>query len=392
MSAEELANSYSGQNQNQNQPKLGDEFNKFQSAPIVGDKTAEELAAEFESGKQKVVDTNEEDDKEKVKTPEEIAAEAEKNKGGRPKTKLDDSFKQGLDKLFKAQKLDPYSDGTETGYIVPETWEDVIELLDENKKNWSESVKSTSKEDLLNEILATKSPAWQFLLQNADTYSDPAELVPLLTAVQNEEYSNSLDPTSPDDQEKIIRSAFLIQGLTTEAIQSEIEDLKERGKLENRAKDLKPILDRYNESQTEKILQQKQEEELKKTQFWNGYYQSLEQDIFKSKDLDGAKLKMEHKQLIASALIPDKELGGLPLYTMIDNLVAKGNFKVLSKIALLGMDEKLFDTYFLTQKADKKAESVQKTLRQQGTNSNPIDFESDEQKPKTIRKPYGYFG
>lgn len=403
MSAEELAQSFSNQTQNQTQEKVdtqntqpvfGQQFRSFQEN-LVSNKSAEELAKEFETGVQKTDESKKEDT---VKTPEELEAEknaaSEKDKGGRPpKTKLDDSFKQGLDKLFKEQKLSPYSDGTEDGYVVPETFEDVLELIEDNKKTWIENSKAKDRDELINEILSTKSPAWQFLIQNSEMYKDPAELVPLLTAVQNQEYSNSLDVTNPEDQEKIVRASLHIQGLPASAIEDEISDLKERGKLSNRSEALKPILDRYNEQQTEAVLLEKQQEEVKNQTFWNNHYQNLENTVFKSKDIDGVKLKNEHKQMIASALIPDDKIGGLPIYTIIDNLIAAGNFKVLSKIALLSQDEKSFDSYFLTKKADLKAEGVQKVLRQTGTNSNPTEFDDQNQKPKTIKKPsYGYFG
>lgn len=389
MSAEELAQSFSSQNQQQQQQTPQNPLVPQKEEAIIGSKTSEELAAEQAANPKDKLNQDG-----TQKTLEQLAAEAEieKNKGGATKTKLDDSFKQGLDKLYQEKKLSLFSDGTDTGYLVPETWEDMVEVLDENKRIWEEGSKAKDKEELLNEILATKSPAWQFLLQNSNTYKDPSELVPLLTAVQNEEYSASLDLKVVEDQEKIIKATLSIQGLPIESIQSEIEDLKERGKLETRALALKPVLDRYNESQTQKILQQQQEKDNKKNVFWNGYYQSLEQNIFKAKNIDGVELKNEHKQLIASALIPDKELGGLPIYTIIDNLVAKGDFKVLSKLALLGIDEKLFDTYFLTQKVDKKVDTVQKVLRQQGTTAQTTDFESEQNKPKPIKKQYGYFG
>jgi hypothetical protein len=402
MSAEELAKSYSNQQdptKNQNEPqKVGDQFQKFQQAQIVGDKSAEELAAEFAEGKQKpnsnVDDSTKTEEEKAAEEAAKVQAELEAKKAGRPKTKLDDSFKQGLDKLFKEDKLNPFSDGTETGYIVPETWEDVLEVIDENKKIWEENSKAKDKQELLDELLASKSPAWQFVMQHAETYRDPAELVPLLTAVQNIEYSESLDLAVEADQIKIIKATLSLQGLSASDIEDEVSDLKERGRVEAKATALKPILDKYNESQVDKILKEKEEKEEKKKVFWNSYYQSLENSVFKAKEIDGVKLKNEHKQLIASTLIPDEELGGLPIYTIIDKLVAAGNFKVLSKIALLGIDEKLFDNYFLTSKADKKVDGIQKVLRQSGTSANTSEFDSeDTSKPKPIKRPqYGFFG
>lgn len=391
MSAEELAKSFESKTQNQNQEQ---NQNQSQEVVVIGDRTAEQLAKEFEEGKHK--QTNPSDP---TKTPEQLAdeaaalaaAEAEKDKESK-KTKLDDSFKQGLDKLFKENKLNPYSDGTETGYIVPETFEDVLELIEENKKSWVAGAKAKDREELVDEILATKSPAWKFLIQNSENYKDPADLIPLITAVQNQEYSNSLDPKEVTDQEKIIRASLSIQGLPPQAIEDEITDLKERNKLEKRATDLKPVLDKFNANQTAQEIDRKNKEDQKTEAFWNKHYQNLEDTVFKSKDLDGVKLKNEHKQLIASALIPNEEAGGLPIYTILDNLIAQGNFKVLSKMALLGLDEKLFDTYFLTKKADKVADGVQKVLRQSGTSSSSTDLELDQKKVTPMKKSYGYFG
>jgi hypothetical protein len=390
MSAEELALSFSNQNQQtqQQQPpveKLGDNFRTFEAAST--DKSASELAEDFKNSVQKPI----EKEGGEAKTTEELAEEAKVAEETSKKTKLDDSFKQGLDKLFKEQKLNPYSDGTETGYLVPETFEDVLELIEENKKSWVEGAKAKDREELVNEVLATKSPAWQFLIQNSEKYQDPAELIPLLTAVQNQDYSASLDPTVEEDQIKIIRAALTIQGLAPQAIEDDIADLKERGKQGSRAEALKPILDNYNAKETQKVLAAKQAEDAKAEQFWNLHYKNLEDTVFKSKDIDGIKLKNEHKQLIASALIQNTEEGGLPIYTIIDKLVTSGNMKLLSKAVLLLQDEALFDSYFLTKKADTKAEGIQKVLRQTGTSFT--SSESDNQEVKPIKKSsYGYFG
>jgi len=394
MSAEELALSFSNQNQETNNqqaqtpaPKLGENFRNFEAAQT--DKSAEELAEEFKNGTQKPTEKADE-----AKTPEQIADEAKAAAAaeeGAKKTKLDDSFKQGLDKLFKEQKLSPYSDGTETGYILPETFEDVLELIEENKKTWVEGARAKDRQELVDEVLATKSPAWQFLIQNSEKYQDPAELIPLLTAVQNQDYSASLDPTVEEDQIKIIRATLNLQGLAPQAIEDDIADLKERGKLDKRAEALKPILDKFNANETQKVLLAKQAEEAKAEHFWNSHYKNLEETVFKSQDIDGIKLKNEDKQLIASALIQSKEEGGLPIYTLIDKLVTAGQMKLLSKVSLLLQDEAKFDSYFLTKKADNKAEGIQKVLRQSGTSFNTT--ENEQPAVKAIKKSsYGYFG
>lgn len=394
MSAAELAQSFANQNQDTQSTQQTQNQQVQQHIPVeITGKSAEELAKEFQNGTQTVTNSGEQKTPEQLAEEARIKAENEAKVDEKPKTKLDDSFKNGLDLLFKEQKLNPYSDGTEAGYIIPETFEEVLELIEDNKKSWVESAKTADRQELLDEVLSTKSPAWQFLIKNAELYKDPAELVPLLTAVQNQEYSYSLDVSNTEDQEKIIRASLSLQGLPVSSIEDEIADLKDRNKLESRATALKPILDKYNEQQTQRVLLEKQQEEVKNQAFWNTHYQNLEETVFKSKELDGVKLENQHKQLIASVLLPDEKLGGLPIYTIIDDLVAKGNFKVLAKIALLGSDEQVFDNYFLTKKAEKAAGAVQRVLRQNGTTSNTTEFDDQGQKVKPIKKPsYGYFG
>lgn len=103
-----------------------------------------------------------------------------------------------------------------------------MELIEDNKEDWTEASKAKDKQqELFDEIVATKSPAWQFIIENSELYKDPADLIPLLTAVQNIEYSAALDP-SKEDQEKIVRASLSIQGIPAESIEAEIEDLKER--------------------------------------------------------------------------------------------------------------------------------------------------------------------
>lgn len=393
MSAEEFAKSFSqnqNQNQGQNQGQQQQQNNQV-TQEVTGNKSAEEIAEEFKKGLQNSTDntkTPEEKAEDERKTAELAAAEAAKAN----KVKLDDGFKQTLDKLFKENKLSPYSDGTETGYVLPETFDEVLELIEDNKKSWIESAKAKDQEELIEEVLSKKSPAWQFLIKNSELYENPADLVPLITAVQNQEYSNNLDPTNEADQEKIIRASLSIQGLPASAIEEEITDLKERDRLGKKASDLKPVLDKYNAEQTAKELGKKTEENKKTKEFWDKYYNNLEETVFKSKDLDGVKLKNEHKQLIASALIPNDEIGGLPIYSIIENLVATGNLKVLSKMTLLGLDESLFDNYFITNKADKKAESVQRVLRQQNTGSGSSDSDQAQKINPIKKSSYGYFG
>ena len=69
-------------------------------------------------------------------------------------------------------------------------------------------------------------------------------------------------------------------------------------------------------------------------------------------------------------MVPDPEIGGLPIYAIIDNLLQQGNFETLSKIALLATDPNSFDNYY-TARVDKNINSnIQKRLRTTHQNQN----------------------
>jgi len=371
---------------------------------ITNDLSAEELALKFSSGEMQTIHQSQDQQrnpsnieelysglsaseiaekqeeliklKEGELTPEKLAekkAEEDALKQAAPKkssTPVKDIIDETVlskfqEKFFKTDKLRPFSkrEGDVETDIIPETWEDIIEILDANIEDKVAEAKGIQKEALINEVLQEKSSAIQWLFKNGNNFNSIEEMLPLINSVQQQDDFASLDAKNVDHQEYIIIKAMELRDYSDEEIADEITYLKENGKLEARAEKLKPSLDDYAFAQTQMMLEQKATQDANNEAYWSAHIDSLNKVLFEAKDIDGIKLKAEDKNLVASALYPDKNLGTLPIFTLIDKLVGQNNIGLLSKIVLLAADEAKFDAYYGSSKKENSSRDLQKVLR-----------------------------
>ena len=389
MTSEELAQHFSEQKvDNSNNIAPAQEANKLPGSmqELIDSSTSEELAQRAEELKSEIKPEGEQTKKPEGEAPKKVAS---KNTG----TPLEESFVSQLDNLlFKTEKLRPFNTEDGSDYIRPKTWEDLSEVIQANIEDVRTESKNTEKSVLLNELFQESSPAVQFILKNANNFRSAEDMLPLIQSVQQQDDFASLDVSNPDHVEFIVENALRLQGLDEESIAEEIADLKDRGRLESRAEKLKPLLDNYSAQQTEQIVQQQEAKNQQDQMFWNSYYQQMNQDLLSSNDIDGMKIKPQHRQIIANALIPNQQLGGLPIYAIIDKLVGERNVKLLSKAVLLLADEQLYDSYYGSKKSDDAAKGLQKQLRS-SIRSSSSDNGSDVITPSTTtsRSQYGNF-
>ena len=277
---------------------------------------------------------------------------------GRPKDKLDNSELASIQLLIDSGRIQPWvNDKNEV--ILPSTRQELLELMDENL----ETINQNSYQTVAEQFYQTKSPVWQQLLKYSETARSLDEVAPLFAAMQDMETVQSLDINDEAHQEYIIRQHGLLNGLDADTIDADIEDLKERGKLQERAEKFKPGLDKYNEQIVQQELYKKQQEEQQKQYLLQSHYNNVVENIMNRKEIGGIKMKDADRQYIASTLVPDENLGGLPIYTLIDNLLQRGDFDTLARIALLSTNPKIHDSYYNTKNSNEVAASLQRTLR-----------------------------
>ena len=388
MTSEELAQHFSEQQQpaadNNITPPEG---NKLPGSmqELIDSSTSEELAQRADELKGEIKPEGDQTKKTEGEAPKKVAS---KTTG----TPLDESFVSQLDNLlFKTEKLRPFNTEDGSDYVRPKTWEEFSEVIQANIEDVRTEVKNTEKQVLLNELFQESSPAVQFILKNANSFRTAEDMLPLIQSVQQQDDFASLDVSNPEHVEFIVENALKLQGLDEESIAEEIADLKDRGRLQSRAEKLKPLLDNYSAQQTEQILAQQEAKAQQDQVFWNSYYQQMNQDLLSANDIDGMKIKPQHRQIIANALIPNQQLGGLPIYAIIDKLVGERNVKLLSKAVLLLADEQLYDSYYGSKRSDDAAKGLQKQLRSSVRSSSSDNGSDATPSSTTTRSQYGNF-
>jgi len=326
-------------------------------------------------------DEDEEDEKEPKEGDPKPDEGKGKQKGRPPVEKIDDGTRAIVNDLIKEGKLFGFTDGK------IETKKDLQELLDANFQHRIES----QKEQVLQNIYQSFSPAMQTVLQYASQIQSPAELLPLLQTSSSAERFSSLDETNPTHQEMIIRERMRLNGDPDDVIEQEISDLKDRAKLADRAKVYKPVVQQYYENQAKQILQAKAQEEQE-------FVQQVQQNdlairkVLDAPELDGLKLKQQHKGVVYELLaVPRPEYGGgLGIYTVIDQLLAERNFAKLAKIALLAADDKAFEDVYGTKVKFAHVDNTIRTLNTGGKTTTPIVTPDDELEPTpqhTLTRP-----
>ena len=325
-------------------------------------------------------------------TAEELIAQANKPKeetdsstadlnskaAGRPTEKLSDQTKEDILALIELGELEGFEDGKY------ETKKDLQDLLKANKDRWKDEAFTSEKENFVNKL----SPGMKVLAQYAEQVQNPQELIPFLTAIDNHQYVAELDVTNENDQEEIIRQSLSLRGFPEDQIQADIDDIKERGKLEEKAKALQPQLQLYMQQQVVAIQKQKEQEILQQQQRDQLYQQEVKKAI-DVPELEGLKLKKEHKELIYAGLTGKDQNGELYVYSLINNLLAKKDYNTLAEIVLLGADKKAYKSYTKTvQQAADAQDTIRKLNTKGGTVSSiaPQDINTNSTK-NTVARP-----
>jgi hypothetical protein len=299
-------------------------------------------------------------------------------KGGRPpeKTKLPESYSELVSILEKRGKLVGFEDAD---YQTVEDFEELLEANEQQKI-------STYQEEAKKQLLGSLTPAQQTVLQYAEHIQNPADLIPFLTAMDNVAYSYELNPEVPEDAEEIIRNAMAIQKLPSEAIEAEIKDLRDRDKVLDRAKHLKPVLDKYNEQQVAAMYHEQQRQKAEQDAYWRDHTQKVKKAL-SGDTVSGLKLKKQDREMALAALAkPDPQLGGLGIYAVIDNLLQKGEFELLTEMVILGINKKGYYEYVGSNIEKKVSENTQRMLRTSAT-STPVsaDVDDNANRPKLER-------
>lgn len=268
--------------------------------------------------------------------------------------------------------------------FIPKTAEEYDEVLELQINYRLEQ----AKKDLEKSWYESKSPAWKVVSQYAELVDDPSQLIPFIQGVQTIQSVANIDENEIDGAEQIVRARLAQRGDPDEVIDQQIEALKTTDKLVSTAKQYKPIIMQQEQQFLARQMAEKQEEDKRYMQMVSelreAAIQELEKPIFGK-----TKLKQEEKAVIYDLIgEPSQDTQGYAIYSAIDGLFEKKDFKTLKEIALLLSKSDSFYNYLGANVANQTAASLEKKLRIAGESRTTSGKDYDEENRPIQRNQY----
>lgn len=262
---------------------------------------------------------------------------------------------------------------------TPEEYDEVLELQINYRLE-------QAKQEMEKKWYESKSPAWKVVSQYAQLIDNPAEMIPFIQGVQMIQSVANIDENEIDGAEQIVRTRLIQRGDPEEIVEQQIEALKTTDKLVSTAKQYKPIIIQQEQAVLANDMKIQQEEQNRYMQMVGDIrtatIQELEQPIFGK-----TKLKQEEKAEIYDLIGEPSEVNqGYAIYTIIDSLYEKKDFKTLKEIALLLTKRESFYNYLGINVANQTAASLEKKLRLAGDAHKSSGNDFDEEKTQSIQR------
>jgi hypothetical protein len=232
---------------------------------------------------------------ETIQQLDELISEEETNqaKGGRPK--ID---KSGLleiaSKMIEEGSLIPFDDDKP---LDEYTAADFRELFEANFQEREAAVKQQVPQEFFNSLPRELQVAAKYV---ADGGQDLKGLFKTLAQVEE---VFELDVTNERDQEEITRQYFYAtQFGTPEEIEAEIEDLKDLGRLEKKAEQFKPKLDKMQESIVQHKLAEQEAQKQRQAEAAQSYTENVYNTLLNG-ELNGLKIDRKTQSMLYSGLV-----------------------------------------------------------------------------------------
>ena len=268
--------------------------------------------------------------------------------------------------------------------FIPKTAEEVDEVF-ELQINYR---LDQAKKEMEKSWYESKSPAWKVVSQYAELVDDPSQLIPFIQGVHNLQSVSNIDENEIEGAEMIVRNRLSQRGDPEELVEQQIEALKTTDKLISTAKQYKPIIIQQEQQRLAVEMKEKQESERRYQQIISEIRESAIQEL--EKPIFGkTKLKQEEKAIIYDLIgEPSEQTQGYGIYSAIDNLFEKKDFKTLKEVALLLGKNESFYNYLGTNVANQTAASLEKKLRLAGESRTSSGKDYDEESRPIQRNQY----
>lgn len=295
---------------------------------------------------------------------------------------LPKEWQEALEKEFNSENpsLIGWVDDNDK-FIIPKTFDELKELINENKKHEIEENKKKWETESTSDL----SPQVKSIMEYAK--NGGKDVTPLLEAWSTVESIANLDPNNPADAEDLIRYNLESKGLEEDDINEQIELLKASNKIVAKAIDLKPKLEKL---ETERIAQMEEQQKIRQKELQENkmkYQTNMSKAIdttFTDKNVSSTIKKSILEPVYDSSFRPGLKVTGFQK-SLEDLQLDPSKNNHFAEVALLATDrEKFFEIFGKEIKKEVTAETVKKLKYSKSTNQTSEE-EVNLNKPNKLK-------
>lgn len=324
-----------------------------------------------------------------------ISQEEDAGNKGRPKVDKSGLYDLAT-KMIEEGALVPFDDDKD---LEEYTTKDFRELFEANFQERENKIREDTPKEFFNALPEELQVAAKYV---ADGGQDLKGLFRTLAQVEE---MIELDPADENDQAEIARQYLYATNFgTPEEIEEEISDWNELGRLQQKANQFKPKLDRMQEEIVAQKLAEQEYKKEQKTKQAKAYTDNVYNTLLKG-DLAGLKLDKKTQSLLYSGLVQPNfpSISGKPT-NMLGHLLEKYQFveprhDLIAEALWLLADPEGYKSKIKNQGGQQVAEKVVRQLKTEQSNKNNTTYyesekatkKSPSREPKTLSRSNSIF-
>ena len=324
-----------------------------------------------------------------------ISQEEDAGNKGRPKVDKSGLYDLAT-KMIEEGALVPFDDDKD---LEEYTTKDFRELFEANFQERENKIRENTPKEFFNALPEELQVAAKYVADGGQ------DLKGLFRTLADVEEIIELDPADENDQAEIARQYLYATNFgTPEEIEEEILDWNELGRLQQKANQFKPKLDRMQEEIVAKKLAEQEYKKEQKTKQAKAYTDNVYNTLLKG-DLAGLKLDKKTQSLLYSGLVQPNfpSISGKPT-NMLGHLLEKYQFveprhDLIAEALWLLADPEGYKSKIKNQGGQQVAEKVVRQLKTEQSNKNNTTYyesekatkKSPSREPKTLSRSNSIF-
>lgn len=318
-------------------------------------------------------------------------------KGGRPRMEKS-GLVEFLKKRIESKEMFAFDDFDETkqsldDYLAGLGEKDVEELWQANIDNLKNEVASKTPQEFFESLPEELQYAAKYVMDGGQ------DMKGLFQALAQVEQVRGLNPTDADDQEGIVRSYLQATNFGSEdEIEEEIDNWRDLGQLEKKAKQFKPKLDQMQEEMVQMKLAEQEEFRKQQEQAAQAYQQNVFEAL-RVGELNGIKLDKKTQAQLYSGLVQPQypSISGRPT-NLLGHLLERyqfvePNYPLIAEALWLLSEPESYKEQLRRQGGNQKVEQTVRQLKTEQNRRTASTMQDDDEPVRTrkIARPTNIF-